>query len=237
MKYQKYLTGLLLFSACNINSFAHTIFLDDDPIKANDFILRFVNDDGIDVGYKPENITNFQAIDKYGNLLKYKEYIKNGYVHYSNFNQNLAISTIAFNYGYWSEQPDGKYKNLSKTESPNSSKTIFSHKFHKSIIYWNKDVKKPYNQKLEIVPLFATQPRQSDKVKFKVLYDNKPLPYASLNFGGEGNSYKTNSNGVVTVQVKPNRNIIWVGKRTAISNNINATEESIETTLLFYSKD
>lgn len=228
--------SFLLLSALSASSQAHNIWFESNPTNANDFYLKFVNDDGVDVPYTAENIKAVQGRNAQGNLVEYKENTTNHLAHFD-FKQPIALSTVAFDYGIWSEQPDGKYVKRPRFEVEGSPKAVWATKYHKSILNWNQNVIKPQNQALEFIPLSTKQPKQGQHLQIKILSEGQPAANLPVDFGGEGATYHTNAQGIVTLPVKPNRNIIWVGKRTPIVNDNRATESSIESTFLFYAKD
>lgn len=228
--------SVLLLSTFSMFTQAHNIWLESNPTNANDFYLKFVNDDGIDVPYTLENIKSVQGSNAQGKVVEYQENTANHLIHF-NFTQPITLSTVAFDYGIWSEQPDGKYVKRPRFEVEGSPKAVWATKYHKSILRWNNEVIKPQSQALEFIPMTTKQPQQGQSLDIKILSDGKPAANLPVDFGGEGATYHTNDQGIVTIPVKPNRNIIWVGKRTPIINDHRATESSIESTLIFYAKD
>lgn len=219
-------------------SSAHNIWLEPSPIKNNQYYLTFINEEAEQSVYDPNNSIEVKAFD----LNKKEIPHQNSQIQKLNFYQFIQQPSVilgSLNFGYWSQQTNGKYVNKPKNEVENSPKGVQALKYHKSIITWNKVSTLEYHQPLEIIPLSNKQPKAGQILALKVLYHGKPLAHAGLLYGVSDDKpeYFSNEQGIVKVKVVKNRNLIYLGHRVPILNNDQATEMSLDYTLLFYAAE
>lgn len=133
-----------------------------------------------DNAYTPQMVTNISGCDAEYNAVAVCAVSHENYITIDP-PPNLSVGIVSFDYGIWSNQPDGTWVNLPLNEVPGA--TIGTHALKYSVNYFApvKKVQPIPELPLQIVPL--TDPsaiKIGDFLTIQVLYKGKPMPHADL---------------------------------------------------------
>jgi nickel transport protein len=146
---------------------------------------------------------------------------------------NDVVITISFDNGVWSKTPDG-WKNVSKKEAKDAVESSHAMKFGKAVVKWNDKLLKPLGMKLEIVP--SRNPlslKAGDTLRFKVLYEGKPLEGAIIN-PDVRDDIRTDKDGMAEVKIeKAGEQRITVGYKVALKNDPDVDVLSLSANITF----
>lgn len=185
-----------------VTASAHGVWLETRLDK-----LTIVLGEGVkDNVYDPKMITSLKAYDE-----KYKEVS----IKQTSFEDHVtvqpdekaALVAIAFDYGYWSQDPKtSEYKNVPMTELKGSTKGTYALKYNVSYLAPVKEIKEVPNIPYQIVPM--TDPstlKVGDSLTVKVVHNGKAMANTDVILDVTNNPEvmkKTDSKGLITIPIK-----------------------------------
>lgn len=172
-------------------------------------------------GYEPDRVKKWIVLNSKGSKIKINISKTKDGAYFTENGKDIGLINVFFDNKYWVKTTEG-WKNISKREAQKSNYQILesgrSFKFAKFINKWNDKFINPIKTKIEIIPL--NNPFNSDFLKIRVLLDGKPLKEASVFLNGSHEeSLKTDNDGMATIPLKRDRNIVSVTTKIPSKND------------------
>ncbi len=149
------------------------------------------------IKYNPSKVKKILCVDEEGtikNISFKKEYpVK--------ITKQCSILYVEFFSGYWTKTPYGT-KNRPKNEVKLPIKSWISYETVKRIDKWNKNLEKPFYNKLEIIPLNNPLKLETgDKLRLLIMFNKKPVKNVAVAYDGKFRGL-TDSKGRVNIRIK-----------------------------------
>lgn len=191
----------------------------------------------LDNGYNPDTVKQIHA---YTNDWTPSSVIKKEHSNYVTIEpaDKTSVVTIDFDYGYWTQNADGKYVNLPMNQVQGANVGIHAIKYSVNYLSSVTNPKIIKDIPLQIVPkIDPTKLNRGDTLPITVYKDGQPLANVPVIIDVVNNldqTIKTNNNGEVDIIV-PNQglNVIGVEIGFPIKNKKLATQDKFFTTLVF----
>lgn len=149
---------------------------------------------------------------------------------------NVSLVVTEFDNGFWTENQNGEFANVSKREVSNYRSSSHSKKFNKALFNWSAAAGRPLGADFELVPLenpFSLKPGESLNVQ--LLYKSKPLPGAEVEILGSMELYETDEDGKVSLPISDDRfQYILARHKEELVNHPDADVLALETNLTFF---
>ncbi|OCG07492.1 hypothetical protein A9G13_04440 [Gilliamella sp. wkB178] len=191
----------------------------------------------LDNGYKAENIKQINAYTSDWSAISIQHKAHSNYVTVEPTDKT-AVVTIAFDYGYWSKNAQGKYVNLPMDKVAGATNGTHAIKYSVNYLASVNQPKMIENIPLQIVPkVDPTKLKRGDNLPITVYKDGKPLADTPVIIDVVSNldkTIKTDAKGEASITV-PNQglNIIGVEIGFPIKDSKLATQDKFFTTLTF----
>jgi nickel transport protein len=220
-------------------AFSHTAWLvsvKSDTKDSAQYQVYFGGHEGKLESYPAEKVKDIKAIDEKGEPLTVWRTMQDNEMQVRTDNIP-AILLMHFDNGIYTRNADGESVNVPMSEVDEALSAVNAIKYHKTIGVWSALATKAQGQPFEIVPMNAQAPKAGKAIKIKVLIDGKPAQGIEIGTGENTAETKTNADGIAEYIPTNGFNKIWAGKRTAVVDNPNYTELSIEYLLTFTTDD
>ncbi len=152
--------------------------------------------------YRMEKVTSIAVWDKNQNAIPY--YKMEGEENMSiRLKQNTpALFALSFDNGYWVTIGD-EHINKRISDMPEGTKPSHPLKYSKTIMDWQNWMAKPVGQRIEFIPVEASDkaPKAGSKLKLQLLLDGQPLAGQRVENNSNEKGPKTDANGMVTVTI------------------------------------
>jgi len=200
---RKLILSLLLFYTYTLNTLAHDLWLEKE---GNKLVLYYghkyphdKNEHSVKkLKYNPSNVKSVICIDKKGNKREIPFSKKYPVSIEAN---NCEIIYVIYSSGYWTKTPYGEV-NKPKNEVDMAVKSWLSFEIVKRINNWNKTLKKPFINKLEIIPRNnLADINVGDKLRLKVLLNGKPVENAPVYYNGKFRG-TTDEEGNINIKIR-----------------------------------
>ncbi|WP_342360214.1 DUF4198 domain-containing protein [Terrarubrum flagellatum] len=159
-----------------------------------------------DEAYRPDKVTRIEARAADGTPLAAKLAANGRNVIVEAPREAASFATTLDN-GFWTKGPDGKFRNVRKSEVPDAQSASHTVKFNTHVRASTGGAPKPFGLTLEIVPLVDVHPlTPGDELPVQVLFEGKPLKGAALfvDYVNDANTRgaKTDADGKATLKVR-----------------------------------
>ncbi len=185
--------------------------------------------------YEPAKAKSVTGINKDGARGKIKTHVHNEQL-FAEFPGGLSLVITDFDNGFWTEDQNEKYFNVSKREVPNYKASMHSMKFNKMIVSWSQTAGKPVGADFEILPLkdpLALKP--GELLPVQLLYKSKPLSGAEIEILGDETLHKTDADGKASLPISADSfQYILARHKETLKNHPDADTLALETNLTFF---
>ncbi|MEZ5609730.1 MAG: DUF4198 domain-containing protein [Rhodocyclaceae bacterium] len=211
---------------------AHTVWLAGDPEHAGWHVLRFGGHAGKLEPLDPAKLGEVAGYDRQGQIVPLERQGE-GVLVRLRLPESVSLVSVSYDNGFWSTGADGRSVNRPMNEVPGATRGVWARKYHKYIAHWDASVTRTIGQAFELVPLEAKQPVAGQTMRLRVLIDGQPAEGIRFGNSEAGELAASDAEGVATVPVRPGANTLWAGRRTPMTDDVRATELSIEYILGF----
>lgn len=150
--------------------------------------------------------------------------------------ETVSLVATDFDNGFWTENQNEEFANVSKREVPNYRSSSHSKKFNKALFNWSTAAGQPLGADFEIVPLenpFSLQP--GDLLTVQLLYKSKPLAGAEIEILGSMDLYETDTEGKAALPISGDHfQYILARHKENLVNHPDADVLALETNLTFF---
>lgn len=208
---------------------AHTVWLEPDAGKANDYRVVFGGHAGKLEPYKPEKLKTIDAFDTQGKKLGVKRSVEADVVHL-HVEGTPTLIAMHFDNGIHTRTPQGPSVEKPMNEVAGATRATYAVKYHKTVTQWSPFVTKTLGQPFEVVPLDGARPAAGKPLRVRVLQDGKPVAGVRLGRGEEGTAKDpvTDAQGIAAFVPTQGFNKLWAGKRIPVTGNPQYSELSYE---------
>lgn len=223
--------AILVFSVCSAS--AHGVWVGvrfDQP-------CIILGDGPADNAYTSSMVTKVQGFKADFSTAEVKTIPQSNHVDLE-YGKDVAIIALNFDYGYWSNGPDGKFIGKPMTEVPGS--TIGTHAIKYSVAYLDPTVKPRAIEGLAMQFVPSVNPaslKMGDTFEVQLLHNGKPMantPVISDVVNDLTGTILTDANGKATITVRNNAlNVIGVEVAEKLPKNDMATQNKYFAALSF----
>lgn len=144
-----------------------------------------------------------------------------------------ALLLLSFDNGYFSKGASGRTLNLPADQNPGAKGGSHAVKFHKTVVAWAPAVAAPVGHRLELVPLSAEPPTAGRPMKFRLLFEGRPLAGAKVSTGENADGPKTDADGVASFTPAAGPNVVWSAVRRTVANDPRYDVDSVQINFRF----
>lgn len=186
-----------------------------------------------ELDYPPEKVKSISAIGEDAAPLPFWRTTQDGVV-LIRVDESPAMLLMHFDNGIYTRTTDGRSIHRPMSQVEGSVSAINALKYHKYINTWTDVVSRPQGQPFEVVPVDAAPPEAGTPMQVRVLIDGQPVEGVGVGTGETSIQSQTGPDGVATFTPAPGHNTLWAGQRTAVSDDPDFTQLSIEYLMTFH---
>ncbi|WP_116367912.1 DUF4198 domain-containing protein [Parahaliea mediterranea] len=196
---------------------AHTVWLEPLADTTGGYEIKYGGHEGKLETYDSAKIVSIDVYNAAGDTLDYQRTDgRDGGNAQLVLPPAAALVAIHFDNGIWTRDPMGRSVNQPMSAVPGATAATNALKYHKTVLQWSPIVTRELDQRFEVLPVLASQPRAGEPMQVRVLLDGKPLAGVKLGRGEEGDAGETGADGIATFVPQPGVNRLWAGKRFAV---------------------
>lgn len=221
---------VLLSAAAPLAASAHDAWL--EPV-AGGWAVKY--GDGKPEPYPPAKVTAVAALDAQGAPLPVArtDAASDGGETRIAVQGAPALLLLSFDNGYFSKGASGRTVNLPADQNPGARGGTHAVKFHKTVVAWTPAVAAPAGHRLELVPLSAEPPAPGRPMKFRLLFEGRPLAGAKVSTGEHADGPKTDADGVASFTPSAGPNVVWSSVRRTVAGDPRYDTDSVQINFRF----
>lgn len=198
LSFLKILFASVLFSTTSSITHAHVVWLEKSSQQNYPFVVKFGHEET--ETYPEHKMKSIQTINNQGQLISLKPHFIHGEAHI--VDPQGAIVFLEFDNGVWSQQPNGKFVEKSRSQDVSLKNSTHHLKLGKNILLWNDAALANYHQSYELIPL--SKPHVGQPLSLQILHQGKAVQGITVTDGVT--TQQSNSQGVISLPVRKGDN-------------------------------